>query len=78
MKNHITKLFSTSIHTRQVHLSAVCEFRQSTRERDDLQKTLENEKRGIFRVLDIGKPKPMKLGRTAYAHRRFVMPGPPR
>ena len=78
MKNQITQLFSTCLNTRQVHLSAMCQFRQNTRERPDIHKTLENEKRGVFRVLDIGKPRPVKLGRTPFAHRRYLMPGPPR
>ena len=78
MKNQITQLFSTCLNTRQVHLSAICQFRQNTRERPDIHKTLENEKRGVFRVLDIGKPRPVKLGRTQFAHRRYLMPGPPR
>jgi len=78
MKNQITQLFSTCLNTRQVHLSAICQFRQNTRERPDIHKTLENEKRGVFRVLDIGKPRPVKLGRTPFAHRRYLMPGPPR
>jgi len=76
MKGH--KLISTSFSARQIHLSAKNEFRQNRRENIDPAKLVENEKRGIFRVLDIGKPKPFKFGRKDWEDRRYKMAAPPR
>ena len=79
MKSQVTRLFSTPCPSRQLHLSAINEFRQNTRgEKPDVAKLVENEKRGVFRVLDIGKPKPVKLSRAAFVHRTLKMPAQPR
>ena len=78
MKSQVTKLFSTPCPSRQLHLSAINEFRKISREKPDVAKLIENEKRGVFRVLDIGKPKPVKLSRAPQIFRSMKMPAPPR
>jgi len=76
MKGH--KLIATTFSVRQIHLSANNEFRQNMRDRIDPAKMVENEKRGIFRVLDIGKPKPKKFGPRVWEDRRYKIAAPPR
>ena len=72
------KLITTTFSVRQIHLSASNEFRHNMRDRIDPAKMVENEKRGIFRVLDIGKPKPKKFGRRVWEDRRYKIAAPPR
>ena len=77
MKGH--KLITKTISTRQIHLSAQNETRwQNVKDRIDPARMVENEKRGIFRVLDIGKPKPKKFGPRVFEDRRFKIAAPPR
>lgn len=46
--------------SRQVHLSAPVQARQTRVHNLDPAKIIENEKQGIFRTLDIGIPKPFR------------------
>lgn len=59
--------------TRQLHTSVI----QNAR-RGSPQEIVENEKRGVFRVLDIGKPKPFIRKNEIKRNDRFIVKAPPR
>jgi hypothetical protein len=65
---------------RQVHVSAVMNAEpgggRDSRPKD-LEKMVSDEKRGVYRVLDIGKPSPFEK-RKPFEARRIKTKGPPR
>ena len=74
MKKSLLKQFSNVAICRQVHTALVSNQRTKYM---DAAKKLEDEKRGVFRVLDLGKPRP--FGRKkAFIERRNVVKAPPR
>ena len=74
MKKSVLKQFSNVAIWRQVHTALVSNQRTKYM---DAAKKLEDEKRGVFRVLDLGKPRP--FGRKkAFIERRNVVKAPPR
>ena len=76
MKNSLLHQFSTvSVYQwRQVHTTVVSNQRAKY---IDAAKKLEDEKRGVFRVLDIGKPRPFGQKKN-FTERRYVVKAPPR
>ena len=76
MKNSLLYQFSTvSVYQwRQVHTTVVSNQRAKY---IDAAKKLEDEKRGVFRVLDIGKPRPFGQKKN-FTERRYVVKAPPR
>lgn len=74
MKNRVVSLFSTNICGRQqIHISSV-HFERTV----NPQQIVENEKRGVFRVLDIGKPRNQGLTRSGYRYNRHQISAIPR
>lgn len=67
--NVVSEFHSGSVGMRLLSTSKI---KYDDKSKKDLETMVTNEKRGIFRVLDIGLPKPMRARRAGRSNRKTI------